>query len=90
MHHALALTSYILLVLACAIWITGNRLSKHYLAHRPSEPRPDEGRLIPFVKGERTVYLTPRENILVGKPLMVLVMVPWMLSLIVIVAAAAL
>ncbi|MGH7916265.1 MAG: hypothetical protein ACREQE_02260 [Candidatus Binataceae bacterium] len=87
MHHALAIISYVLLVIACAMWVLGNRLSKHYLAHRPSEPQPDEGRILAYAKGGKVVYLTVGENVFVGKPMMVLVMVPWMLSLIVIVAA---
>ncbi|MGH9345369.1 MAG: hypothetical protein ACRD19_16605 [Terriglobia bacterium] len=87
MHHALAIISYVLLVIACAMWVVGHRLSKYFLAHRPSEPKPEEGRVLAYAKGDKVVYLTVRENVFVGKPMMVLVIVPWMLSLIVIVAA---
>ncbi|MGH7933825.1 MAG: hypothetical protein ACREQN_11765 [Candidatus Binataceae bacterium] len=88
MHHALAVTAYVCLVVAFSLMILGNRLSKHYLKHRPPAPQPEEGRVHPYISGGETVYLTAREAIFVGKPLMVLVLIPWVLSVLSIVVAS--
>lgn len=87
MNHALAAVAYVCLVIAFSLMILGNRLSKHYLKHRPVEPHPDEGRIHPYMSGDKTVYLSAREAVFVGKPLMVLVLVPWVLSVLSILAA---